>query len=165
MTQQVDISLIKAGGTGPVISAERGLMVDTTDPDNSVLSGSFDANSGQLAINIPTIGKLVIQGLPTIHDVGYGPAGMPGDSGRDGIDGLMGNNGGRGSDGCPGARGQEGTPGRQGPDGRRGPRGATGATGATGSTGTPGVVAVFVQQRDPIENEPQIPAGAIWVRV
>lgn len=165
MSQKIDISQVKADTKGTVISDTQGLSVQAPDVDNSVLSGSYDANNGQLSLNIPTIGKLVISGLPTIHDVGYGPAGIPGQNGRDGIDGLIGTDGGRGADGCVGPRGGDGPGGRQGAEGRRGNRGATGATGPTGATGSPGVVQVFVQQQDPRAGGEQLQTGAIWVKI
>lgn len=162
MVEKVDISLIKANASGPVVATQGGINVDTSE-DDSQLTGSFDQLTGLLAINIPNIGKLQISGLPTIHSIGYGPAGGVGPSGRDGIDGLMGNDGRRGTDGCPGPRGNDGLQGKQGWVGNRGPAGPTGPTGPTGAPGNPGVVAVFVQDTDPaIEQE--IPPGAIWVR-
>lgn len=164
MTQKINITQVRADARGAVVSDETGLTIKEVDTDNSVLSGSFDPNNGQLIINIPTIGRLQIGGLPTIHDVGYGPAGMPGAAGRDGTDGLVGTDGKRGTDGCPGPRGGDGAAGRPGGEGRRGNRGSTGATGATGPTGAAGRVLVFVQQQDPRASGETIEAGTIWVR-
>jgi hypothetical protein len=162
MVSKVDISLVGANASGPVVATQGGITVDTSE-DDSTLSGAFDALTGVLAINIPNIGKLQIAGLPTIHSIGYGPAGGVGPAGRDGIDGLMGNDGRRGTDGCPGPRGTDGQQGKQGYVGNRGPAGPTGPTGPTGAPGNPGVVAVYVQDSDPaIDNE--VPAGSIWVR-
>ena len=164
MNQKVNIGMVEADSIGTVVSTTDGLSVQTPDLDNSTLNGSFDQNSGQLTLNIPTIGTLVVTGLPTIHSVGYGQSGMRGKDGRDGINGLMGTDGSRGSDGCAGARGIAGIPGPQGPEGRRGSRGATGNTGATGATGENGRVDVFVQSKDPREDNPSLQAGCIWVK-
>lgn len=162
MVTKVDISLLQTNASGPVVATQGGVSVDTSE-DDSTLNGAFDQLNGVLAINIPTIGKLQIAGLPTIHSIGYGPEGGVGASGRDGIDGLMGSDGRRGTDGCPGPRGSDGLPGKQGYVGLRGPAGPTGPTGATGAAGNPGVLQVFVQDDDPsIDNE--VFAGAIWVR-
>lgn len=163
--QQINIKQVTADSQGNVVSKERGLEVETSPAGGTELSGSFDTNSGQLVLNIPTIGKLTVTGFPTIHDVGYGPAGVPGQAGRDGVDGLLGADGLRGSDGCPGARGLPGRVGVQGPDGRRGERGATGATGAPGPRGEPGKVTVWVQETDPRIDNPNIPEGSIWVKI
>lgn len=162
MVEKVDIALLKTNASGPVKATQGGVTVDTEE-DYSTLSGSFDQLTGVLALNIPTIGKIQIAGLPTIHSIGYGPSGDVGPSGRDGLDGLMGGDGRRGTDGCPGPRGSDGLQGKQGYVGNRGPAGPTGPTGPTGSPGNPGKVMVFVQDTDPaIDNE--ISAGAIWVR-
>ncbi len=163
--QQIKIEQVRADSTGNVVSEERGLAVKAADKDNTELRGSFDPNSGQLTISIPNIGTVNITGLPTIHDIGYGPAGIPGSAGRDGVDGLFGADGLRGSDGCEGPRGVQGRTGIQGPDGRRGNRGATGATGATGEQGIPGRVEVYVQEADPRLDNPNIGPGALWIRV
>ncbi len=162
MVEKVDISLLKSDASGPVQATEGGIRVDTSE-DDTQLAGSFDQQTGVLALNIPRIGKLQIAGLPTIHSIGYGPAGGIGDPGRDGIDGLMGKDGRRGTDGCPGPRGSDGNPGKQGYVGMRGPAGPTGPTGATGAPGNPGSVQIFIQDTDPsIDNE--VVAGAIWVK-
>lgn len=162
MVSKVDIALLQTNASGPVVATQGGISVDTSE-DNSTLTGAFDSQTGVLAINIPTIGKLQIAGLPTIHSIGYGPEGDPGPAGRDGIDGLMGTDGRRGTDGCPGPRGTDGLPGKQGYVGNRGPAGPTGPTGPTGAPGNPGAVAIFIQEQDPaIDNE--VPPGAIWVR-
>lgn len=163
--QQIKIEQVRADEKGPVVSAERGLEVSKQDAGGTELKGAFDPNTGQLTISIPTIGTVSISGLPTIHDVGYGPAGMPGIPGRDGVDGLIGSDGGRGTDGCAGPRGLPGRTGVEGPEGRRGHRGATGATGNPGPRGEPGVVAVFVQETDPRIDNPTIPAGSLWIKI
>lgn len=161
MVTKVDLSMIKADSDGQVASQQQGLVVREVSTD--VLDGVFDRNNGQLTINLPTLGKLVITGLPTVNDIGYGPAGIPGNDGSDGLNGLMGRDGLRGSDGCPGSRGNEGNQGKQGVIGRRGPPGPTGQTGATGATGAAGVLQLFVQATDPsIDNEVQ--PGALWIR-
>ncbi|AWY08384.1 tail fiber protein [Erwinia phage vB_EamM_Alexandra] len=162
MVEKVDIALVKTNASGPVLATQGGLVVDTTE-DDSTLNGSFDQQTGVLAINIPTFGKLQISGLPTIHSIGYGPAGGVGPSGRDGLDGLMGGDGRRGTDGCPGPRGTDGNQGKQGYVGNRGPAGPTGPIGPTGAPGNPGTVMVFVQDTDPAIDQ-EIAAGAIWVR-
>lgn len=161
MVQKIDVGMIKADSTGEVVSQETGLSVRTLSTDT--LDGVFDRQNGQLSINIPNVGKLVINGLPTVNDIGYGPAGIPGSDGSDGINGLMGTDGRRGTDGCPGARGREGDKGKQGIQGIRGWIGPTGNTGATGPTGASGVLQVFVQATDPaIDNE--VEPGALWIR-
>ena len=162
MVEKVDITLLKTNASGPVVATQGGVSVDTSE-DDSTLNGSFDQLTGVIALNIPTIGKLLISGLPTIHSIGYGPAGGVGPSGRDGLDGLMGGDGKRGTDGCPGPRGSDGLQGKQGYVGWRGPAGPTGPIGPTGAPGNPGRVMVFVQDTDPaVDNE--VEAGAIWVR-
>ncbi|QYW03415.1 hypothetical protein pEaSNUABM14_00114 [Erwinia phage pEa_SNUABM_14] len=162
MVEKVDISLLKTNASGKVVATQGGVSVDVAE-DETTLQGAFDQLTGVLSINIPSIGKLAISGLPTIYSIGYGPEGGVGASGRDGIDGLMGSDGKRGTDGCVGPRGIDGLPGKQGYVGIRGPAGPTGATGPTGAPGNPGVVAVFVQDTDPAQDQ-EVPAGAIWVR-
>lgn len=162
MVEKVDITLLKTNASGPVVATQGGVSVNTAE-DDSTLNGAFDQQTGVLAINIPTIGKLQISGLPTIHSIGYGPVGPDGGAGRDGIDGLMGTNGKRGTDGCPGPRGGDGLPGKQGYVGLRGPAGPTGPTGSTGAPGNPGVVEIFVQDSDPSIDQ-EVSPGAIWVR-
>lgn len=161
MVTKVSLNMLRADSDGSVLAEQQGLVVRTLSSDT--LDGMFDRNNGQLSINIPNVGKLVINGLPTINDIGYGPAGVPGRDGSDGLNGLFGRDGLRGSDGCPGSRGSEGLQGKQGVVGPRGLQGPTGQTGATGPTGAAGVLQVFVQATDPsIDNEVQ--PGAIWIR-
>ncbi|WOL24677.1 tail fiber protein [Yersinia phage fHe-Yen9-02] len=163
MVEKVDLGMIKANGTGQIVSDETGLAVKIAPEDTTTLNGSYDRATGQININIPNIGKLSITGLPTINDIGYGEQGLPGDGGRDGLDGAMGKDGYRGGDGCPGPRGADGKQGKQGPIGRRGVPGPTGGTGPTGETGSPGVLMVFIQDNDPAEDNELAP-GALWIR-
>ena len=161
MVTKVDLKMLRSDSDGQIVSEQQGLVVRELSTD--ILDGVFDRNNGQLAINIPNVGKLVINGLPTINDIGYGPAGLPGRDGTSGINGLMGRDGQRGVDGCPGSRGSEGAQGKQGVIGFRGPPGPTGQTGATGATGAAGVLQVFVQSQDPSIDNDVLP-GALWIR-
>lgn len=161
MVTKVSLNMLRSDSDGSVVSEQQGLVVREVSTD--ALDGVFDRNNGQLSINIPNIGKLVINGLPTINDIGYGPAGIPGSDGSDGLNGLMGRDGLRGSDGCPGSRGSEGLQGKQGVIGPRGKQGPTGQTGATGPTGAAGVLEVYIQSTDPAIDQ-EVSPGAIWVR-
>ena len=161
MVTKVGLSMVRADSDGTVVSEQQGLVVREVSSD--ILDGVFDRNNGQLAINIPNIGKLIINGLPTINDIGYGPAGIPGKDGSSGINGLMGRDGLRGSDGCPGSRGNEGLQGKQGVIGLRGKQGPTGATGATGATGSSGVLEIYIQTTDPAIDQ-EVSPGALWIR-
>jgi len=161
MVTKVSLNMLRSDSDGQILAEQQGLVVRELSTD--LLDGVFDRNNGQLSINIPNVGKLVINGLPTINDIGYGPAGIPGRDGRDGINGLFGRDGLRGGDGCPGSRGTEGAQGKQGVIGFRGPPGPTGQTGATGATGAAGKLEVYIQATDPaIDNE--VSPGALWIR-
>lgn len=161
MVTKVGLSMVKADSDGSVVSEQQGLVVREVSTDS--LDGVFDRNNGQLSINIPNVGKLVITGLPTINDIGYGPAGIPGSDGSAGINGLMGKDGLRGGDGCPGSRGNEGAQGKQGVVGPRGLQGPTGPTGRDGATGPSGVLEIYIQSTDPSIDQSVSP-GALWIR-
>lgn len=161
MVEKVNLDLIKANSDGSVVSEQKGLVIKEGSTDT--LNGSFDRTNGQLSINIPNVGSLLISGLPTINDIGYGPSGATGKDGADGINGLMGKDGLRGVDGCSGARGSEGVQGKQGVVGPRGKVGPTGATGPTGAAGAPGAVEIYVQATDPAADR-EVGVGAIWVK-